>query len=226
MNTVHYGLDRSRPVPPGGRATRADMTLSTAIREVLVLVAMAGPQPMLHTEDLDNLRRGVRYRVLVPIEARNLPEAAMRLDMFASRGAEIRAVPSVPMTAMVVDGTLALLPGGRCGELTEFRAPSVVMVVAELFERLWRPSGTPRGASTPRTPDPSYAGSGPTRRELDLLTLLMNGYTDESAAARLGISERTVRRMVADLMSRLSARSRFQAGAKAADRGWLIELAG
>ncbi|MGW4127300.1 response regulator transcription factor [Amycolatopsis japonica] len=85
-------------------------------------------------------------------------------------------------------------------------------VPIELFERLWRPSGPP--------------STGPTQRELDLLMLLMNGYTDESAAARLGISERTVRRMVSDLMHRLSARSRFQAGAKAADRGWLIELAG
>ncbi|OLZ58157.1 helix-turn-helix transcriptional regulator [Amycolatopsis keratiniphila] len=190
------------------------MTLSTATDEVLVLAAMAGALPMFHTEDLDNLRRGVHYRVLVPVEARNRRETARRLDMFASHGAEIRTVPSVPMTAMVVDGTLALLPGDRCGELTEFREPGVVRVVVELFERLWRPTGPPG------------SGSGPTQRELDLLTLLMNGYTDESAAARLGISERTVRRMVSELMHRLSARSRFQAGAKAADRGWLIELAG
>jgi len=185
------------------------MTSSTATSEVLVLVATDGPLPMFHPEDL-----GVRYRVLVQVEAWNLPETAEWLDMFASHGAEIRTVPAVPMTAMVVDGTLALLPGERCGELAEFRVPSVVKVVAELFERLWRPSGPP------------CTGSGPTQRELDLLTLLMNGCTDESAAARLGISERTVRRMVSDLMHRLSARSRFQAGAKAADRGWLIELAG
>ncbi|MFE5502717.1 LuxR C-terminal-related transcriptional regulator [Amycolatopsis japonica] len=190
------------------------MTLSTATHEVLVLVATAGPLPMLHTEDLDNLRRGAHYRVLVPVGLRNLPEAATQLDTFAAHGAEIRTVPAVPMTAMVIDGTLALLPGDRCGELTEFRVPSVVRVVAELFERLWRPTGPPS------------TGSGPTQRELDLLVLLMNGHTDESAAARLGISERTVRRMVSDLMHRLSARSRFQAGAKAADRGWLIELAG
>jgi len=149
------------------------MTPSTATSEVLVLVATDGPLPMFHTEDL-----GVRYRVVVPVELRNLPEVARQLDVFASHGAEIRTVP------------------------------------AELFERLWRPSGPP------------CTGTGPTQRELDLLTLLMNGYTDESAAARLGISERTVRRMVSDLMHRLSARSRFQAGAKAADRGWLIELAG
>ena len=32
--------------------------------------------------------------------------------------------------------------------------------------------------------------------------------------------------MVADIMNRLGARSRFQAGVKAADRGWLMERAG
>lgn len=34
---------------------------------------------------------------------------------------------------------------------------------------------------------------------------------------------RTVRRSMAAIMSRLGARSRFQAGLKAADRGWLAE---
>jgi DNA-binding NarL/FixJ family response regulator len=61
-------------------------------------------------------------------------------------------------------------------------------------------------------------------RERQLLTLLTAGYTDESAAARLGISVRTVRRMVSGIMNRLGARSRFQAGVKAADRGWLLDV--
>ncbi len=64
----------------------------------------------------------------------------------------------------------------------------------------------------------------PSDRERQLLTLLTAGYTDESAATRLGISARTVRRMVSGIMSRLGARSRFQAGVKAADRGWLLDV--
>jgi DNA-binding NarL/FixJ family response regulator len=61
-------------------------------------------------------------------------------------------------------------------------------------------------------------------RERQLLTLLTAGYTDESAAVRLGISVRTVRRLVSGIMNRLGARSRFQAGVKAADRGWLLDV--
>ncbi|GAA3924602.1 helix-turn-helix domain-containing protein [Actinoplanes auranticolor] len=49
-------------------------------------------------------------------------------------------------------------------------------------------------------------------RERELLKLLAAGMTDESAAVRLGISARSVRRMMSGVMDRLGARSRFQAG--------------
>lgn len=45
--------------------------------------------------------------------------------------------------------------------------------------------------------------------------------TDENAGKRLGISLRTVRRQMASLMERLNASSRFEAGLKAAQSGWL-----
>ncbi|WP_250008308.1 LuxR C-terminal-related transcriptional regulator [Actinoplanes sp. M2I2] len=56
-------------------------------------------------------------------------------------------------------------------------------------------------------------------RERRLLGLLATGLTDESVAARLGLSERTVRRTMASIMARLGARSRFQAGLIAARQG-------
>jgi DNA-binding NarL/FixJ family response regulator len=65
----------------------------------------------------------------------------------------------------------------------------------------------------------SPAGLSPTDRHL--LRLLADGLTDEAAAKRLGISARTVRRIMADLMDRLGAESRFEAGVEAARRGWL-----
>jgi DNA-binding NarL/FixJ family response regulator len=56
-----------------------------------------------------------------------------------------------------------------------------------------------------------------------VLSLLEAGYPDESIAVRLGVSVRTVRRMITAMMDRLGARSRFQAGARAADSGWLSD---
>ncbi|MGW4381014.1 response regulator transcription factor [Kitasatospora sp. NPDC004531] len=57
--------------------------------------------------------------------------------------------------------------------------------------------------------------------ERQLLVLLAQGLTDAAAAKRLSVSVRTERRMVAELMHRLGASSRFDAGVRAARRRWI-----
>lgn len=54
-----------------------------------------------------------------------------------------------------------------------------------------------------------------------LLHLLHAGLKDETIARQLGLSERTLRRRITDLTTRLGATSRFQAGAQVVRRGWL-----
>ncbi|WP_197364098.1 response regulator transcription factor, partial [Streptomyces clavuligerus] len=62
---------------------------------------------------------------------------------------------------------------------------------------------------------------GLTPQQSVALHLLADGHTDDSVAKRLGVSPRTARRMANDLMERLEARSRFEAGVRAVQRGWL-----
>ncbi|WP_084724905.1 LuxR C-terminal-related transcriptional regulator [Streptacidiphilus melanogenes] len=62
---------------------------------------------------------------------------------------------------------------------------------------------------------------GPTDLERELLALLAQGLTDATVAKRLNMSLRTERRMVAELMRRLGASGRFEAGVKAARRRWI-----
>jgi len=52
-----------------------------------------------------------------------------------------------------------------------------------------------------------------------ILVLLNAGYKDDAAARQLGLSVRTYRRHVAEIMRALGAASRFQAGARAAKLG-------
>ncbi|GGS60156.1 MULTISPECIES: helix-turn-helix transcriptional regulator [Actinokineospora] len=191
--------------PPVSRHTGVDALLATADREVLLMTSTA---PAVRRVDQANLRRGVRYRVLAPDQARTATLQAPRLAALSVAGAATRTVPDVPADVVVIDRAVAILPDGV------FRLPSVVTAVMGLFDRVW-------AAGTPLLADdlPDDGDLGP--RERELLGLLCAGCTDETAAARLGVSVRTVRRMVADLMHRLGARSRFQAGVKAADRGWL-----
>ena len=190
---------------------------ASADHEVLVMSRVPGRDPIggIRGVDHDNLRRGVRYRIVVPDTAR--AEPVDELEELSLAGARVRVVADVPTDALVVDGSVVVLREGP--GTAAFRLPSVVTTTTELFERVWS-SAEPLAADDPS--DTADLGA----RERDLLTLLSAGSTDESAAVRLGVSVRTVRRMVSDLMQQLGARSRFQAGARAAGRGWLMERAG
>ena len=56
-------------------------------------------------------------------------------------------------------------------------------------------------------------------REITLIALLNDGYTDGAIARKLGVSDRTIRRLNAALMRKLGARSRFEAGVMATKMG-------
>ncbi|WP_344743196.1 helix-turn-helix transcriptional regulator [Streptosporangium vulgare] len=83
-----------------------------------------------------------------------------------------------------------------------------------LFEQTW-------GAASPLGEERRRDEKGLSGQEREVLRLLSTGLTDEAVARRLDVSVRTLRRVTAELMERLDARSRFQAGYLAAARGWL-----
>jgi len=205
------------PVDPAPRltavSTGVDGLLASAAHEVLVLsdqATAAGPFGPVRRIDHWNLRRGVRYRVVAPDSA---PGLDPRLGALVAAGADTRTVSEVPAVALVVDGAVVVVPAEGGAGAAVVRLPGVVTALTALFERVW--------AGAVPLPGPPPGPAKPGARERELLTMLTDGCTDEVAAVRLGVSVRTVRRMVSDLMRRLGARSRFQAGAKAAERGWL-----
>jgi DNA-binding CsgD family transcriptional regulator len=215
-------IDQLRPVGQP-RFGGVDALLANATAEVLVMstraAAIAEPIGAVRKIDLDNVRRGVRYRVLVPDPARTAPQVAAQLGALSLAGGTVRTVPDVPTDALVIDRRLAVMPSDRGRGIAAFQLPSVVTTTVELFERVW-------AGAAPLNPSALPESTELTVRERHLLSLLFSGSTDETAAAQLDISVRTVRRTVADIMNRLGARSRFQAGAKAAERGWLLDQAG
>jgi DNA-binding NarL/FixJ family response regulator len=222
MNTLTADRDPSlRLVTPARADGGVDTLLAAAKSEVLVMstqtVAATNPIGAVRRINHVNLRRGVRYRVLVPDHARTAPVLATQLAGQSLAGAATRTVAEVPTDALIIDRSLVVHPGGGIG-VAVFRLPSVVTTTLELFERLW-------STAAPLTPCDLPDTSELPAREEELLSLLASGFTDAAAADRLGISVRTVRRMVSDIMNRLGARSRFMAGVKAADRGWLLEKA-
>ncbi|MEC3979285.1 helix-turn-helix transcriptional regulator [Amycolatopsis sp. H20-H5] len=212
---------------PGWSGAGPEALLASATRDVLILTGRttAGLDPIgtLRPIDHENLRRGVRYRVLATDRARTAPGLSSQLAGLAMAGAAVRTVARIPGDALVIDGTVAVLPVSRTATgavsgVASFHLPAVVTTTVELFDWVWA-AGVPMVAAG--VPENETAAA----RQRKLLTLLAEGCTDAMVADRLGISVRTVRRTVSELMNRLGAASRFQAGAKAAARGWLAEKA-
>lgn len=162
------------------------------------------------------LERGVRMRTVYLDSVRNDAVTTEYAEWLTDLGGEVRTAPSLPVRMLLFDRRTVVVPADpentRKGavQLTE---PGVVAGLAGLFDRVWE-SAVPLGSRRDRD------DRGLTGQEKELLRLLGTGLTDEAAGRRLGLSLRTVRRMMAELMKRLGAGSRFEAGLLAARRGW------
>lgn len=193
---------------------------TTVGTESLMPVPAIAPDALAEARSLDTelLSRGIRMRMLYLEAIRNDAATIGYARDLSALGAHVRTAPVLPHRLFLCDRRIALVPldpntGGR--GVACVTAPGVVASLIEFFEMIWRHS-TPLDVGSPVAPE---TGLTPTEREL--LTMLATGLTDEAAAKRLGVSLRTVRRIMADLMTRLGATSRFEAGLKAAKRGWL-----
>ncbi len=162
-------------------------------------------------------RRGVRVRVLCPDAVIEQPEYLALLA--AHPGALAPRVSSHDWPEhLVVDERVALLRTRTAGDgpdaAVAVRVQPVVQTLASVFHAAWETAG----ALPEPVPDVRRLATEPARR---ILALLGAGYRDAAAADELGLSIRTYRRHVAELMSELRAVSRFQAGVRAAQLGLL-----
>lgn len=163
------------------------------------------------------LERKVAIRAIYQDSSRADPPTLGYARWLTDLGGEVRTIPSIAMPMVLVDREVAFLPWqvGIPGEgAIEVRVPAIVQTLLDYFDLLWR-GADPLGSARHRDIDVHGAMTQ------ELVRLAAAGLTDEAAARRLGVSTRTVRRMMADIMTELGAASRFQAGVEAARRGWL-----
>lgn len=209
----HFGLDAVR--------LRLEQLAETARSECLSFFPGGAQRPdvMESSKPLDQmaLERGVSLRTLYQDSFRNDPPTREYVHWLSTLGGETRTVPSLPMLMVIVDREVALVPldpaDGRQGAL-ELRSRVAVEALHVLFTRFW-------DAGIPWYEQDGPDSNGLSRRERELMYLLASGHTDEFISKKLGVSLRTVRRTVSNLMARLEARSRFEAGVRAARAGWL-----
>ena len=165
--------------------------------------------------DLKVLRSGVRVLVIYQADAVRQAGVLTYLTEFARAGARIRVARRVTQRMIIVDrraGVLAMTEDSLRPPFLMIREAALVKQMCIQFGGLWRSAH-----SVGTGPEDSLADE--TVREV--VHALVAGQTDVAAARQLGISERTMRRRVAAVMDLLGASNRFEAGAKAAQHGWL-----
>ncbi|MDP9850000.1 helix-turn-helix transcriptional regulator [Streptosporangium lutulentum] len=163
------------------------------------------------------LENGVEIRIVYLASARNDQSIATYATWLTELGGQVRATPTLPTRMIIFDWEAALLPidpGDSSVGAVLLHGAGIVTALTALFEQTWERADA--FGEEPRRDERGLSG-----QEREVLRLLSTGHTDEAVARKLDISVRTLRRITAELMERLDARSRFQAGYLAADRGWI-----
>jgi hypothetical protein len=160
------------------------------------------------------IQKGLVVRKLYTSAA--LADATQRTHLLQllSLDAQVRICDAgLPHETIIIDRRVMLLagpgvPGDR--EFTVTTSPALIDGVHALFAATWE-SAVPL-ADRQELPilDPDVRA---------ILRTLSAGLTDEASARRMGISLRTYRRRVAELMKALDSDSRFQAGLRAGELG-------
>lgn len=167
--------------------------------------------------DAATLGRGVRLRTIYLGSITKDSVSMSYAQWLIEHGGAVRTMPTLPLRMIIYDRRKAIVPmdpdDSAAGALL-LSSAGVVTALCELFEQTWEQASSLGVVSTP-------TDEGLTPQERAVLTMLAQGNTDDAVARKLGVSVRTGRRIMANLTTRLGAQSRFQAGARAAMRGWL-----
>lgn len=180
-------------------------------REVLSVQPGGGRPPELLAEalprDLAMLERGVAMRTLYQHTARYSLPTQRHVQTMTEAGAQVRTLGELFGMTLIFDRETVFLPvAGESAAAVVLREPSAVAFLCGVFESSW---------SMAEPFAPAYGDRISTELQTTIVRLLAGGAKDELIARKLGMSLRTCRRHIADLMHDLGAGSRFQAGYRA-----------
>lgn len=196
-----------------------------ARREILAMVT-ARPMAVSGEENAAEERsveRGVAYRVLVERCRLDSPGELARLSAALGRNEQVRVVDSVPTKLVVADRSVALIPlttGSASAEPAALvvHASGLLEALVSLFESVWE-QGSPLRLTGEGVQEEE--AEAPDDTDLQIVSLLLAGLTDNSVAKQLELGLRTVQRRVKRLMDLAGVSTRMQLGWQAYERGWV-----
>lgn len=166
--------------------------------------------------DKELLGRGVALRSLFLDSARSHAPTFRYLKDIHDAGARVRTTSLLPTRILIYDRRTAIVPldaQNTARGAVVVRDLPLLNLLNHLFELYWD-QATPLDACRTQPMELSDL-------ERTVLRLMAAGQLDEAISRHIGLSVRTTRRIISDLTRRLGAGSRFQAGVRAAVRGWI-----
>jgi hypothetical protein len=193
--------------------------IAGARREVLL---MCGTDPesehrfeLIPAVDGMPAQPGVRLCVLHQHAARYQPAVQDHAAFISSAGGQVRTIEKLWNHICIIDQeTVFLFDNSGVVSVSQ---PTVAAAVTALFEQIWCQARPFHGNFVSRS-------EGVQLREdvqRAIVYFLAEGLRDESIARRIGVSVRTCRRHIAELLEEMGAESRFQAGYLTAKLGLL-----
>ncbi|MGP3926002.1 hypothetical protein [Streptomyces sp. 8N616] len=167
-----------------------------------------GPLKRLPALAAELFERRLEFHVLCQHVTHFDPELREELRLLEEQGGLVRTMETLPGWFLVFSDSLALVPASDGEGVSAVRDPAAVGVLQAVFTDYWlraRP----------------FSQGGWRRTHIEVVSqevnavivrMLCTGAKDELVAKRLGMSVRTLRRRIAEMLDGLGAASRFQAG--------------
>lgn len=193
-----------------------EATLTRRLRSEEISLLLAAYEVARH--------RSVRCRVIVPLAVRSHRETRQLADRLCAIGVKVRTLPVVPAEMVIGDGSDVLTSViDAAVETVAIGHPAVATLASAQFSMLWREAESWAIGSDDFSEMPARLEQDRSTKAQSVLEQLAAGHSDSAIARRLAVSERTVRRIIAELYERTGARNRFVLGLYAARDGWLEE---
>ncbi|MEW9555144.1 LuxR C-terminal-related transcriptional regulator [Nonomuraea sp. NPDC050783] len=218
LSAQQRGPDRTVTIEQINGADRINERIWSLALDAQEVLAM---QPERHhpgsdrlSVHLQRLGEGARRRTIVSRQSLLDPALMEHCVTLHRAGDHHRIIDGDGQHMVIVDRSVVFVPsepeGGDRSALM-ISQPGVVATMTDLFERVWA-----HAQDLEPCPEP-----GLTMRERRVLYLLASTRKDEVAAREMGVSLRTYRRHVAELLDRLGAANRFQGALLAKQQGWI-----
>ncbi|MGH2711881.1 MAG: helix-turn-helix domain-containing protein [Actinomycetota bacterium] len=168
---------------------------------------------------MELLERGVECRSIYDRSSLEMTGKPELIATYVERGQQARVFDGIPVKMAIVDRRVGLIPLNVAkpgsGGAVQVHASALLDALAMFFETIWERAAPIQSA--PAEGAVPTAGQDSSR----VLELMAMGLKDQTIARELGISERTLDRRISEILQSLGARTRFQAGVLAGQRGWI-----